>query len=137
MSLLATHNGQDFHVGDLIRVYQKIQEDNKTRTQVFEGTVIAIRGVDQSRTFTVRRIGAAGVAIERIFPLFSPFVERVEVRAEGHVRRSKLYYIREQTASQIADITKKRSRKNEVRSMGKSKVKKVIKAKSKKTSKKK
>lgn len=109
MALLTTHKDSEFHIGDRVRVHQRIQEDNKTRTQVFEGTVIAIRGMDRNKTFTVRRIGAMGVGIERIFPLFSPFVERVEVKAEGHVRRSKLYYIREKTVREIADLTKRKS----------------------------
>lgn len=118
MALQAMHNEQVFHVGDLVRVHQKIQEDNKSRTQVFEGMVIAIRGENPNKTFTVRRIGAAGVAIERIFPLNSPFVERIEVRALGFVKRSKLYYIRDKTAREIADITKPRAQqKNAIKTV--------------------
>lgn len=109
MALIAKHNGQEFHIGDAVRVYQRIQEDNKTRTQVFEGMVIAIRGEGKNKMFTVRRMGAAGVGIERIFPLFSPFVEKVEVRALGSVRRSKLYYIREKTPTEIAEITRRKT----------------------------
>lgn len=108
MVLLTVHKDSEFHVGDRVRVHLKVQEDNKTRTQVFEGTVIVIRGMGRNKTFTVRRIGAMGVGIERIFPLFSPFVERVEVKAHGRVRRSKLYYIRDKTVREIADLTKRK-----------------------------
>lgn len=107
MALTALHNDEEFRIGDTIRVHQKIQEDNKTRTQIFEGTVIALRGTGEAKTFTVRRIGAANVAIERIFPLSSPLVERVEVRAQAKVRRAKLYYIRDKTSKEIAELTKR------------------------------
>jgi large subunit ribosomal protein L19 len=110
MALSATHNDQVFKIGDMVRVHQRIQEDNKTRTQVFEGTLIAVRGTGINKMFTVRRLGANSVAIERIFPLESPFVERIEVKAAGSVRRAKLYYIREKTSREIADITKRKAR---------------------------
>jgi len=109
MALFATHNSSEFHIGDLIRVYQKIQEDQKIRTQVFEGMVIAVRGIGPNKSFTVRRIGAGGIGVERIFPLASPLIEKVEVRAKGRVRRAKLYYIRTKTSRELADITKKKS----------------------------
>lgn len=109
MALQALHKDNQFNIGDRVRIHQLLKEDNKTRTQVFEGTVIAIRGEGQNKMFTVRRIGAMGIGIERIFPLFSPFVEAVEVRARGHVRRAKLYYIREKTSREIAEITKRRT----------------------------
>lgn len=109
MALVAVHDNREFHVGDIVRVYQKIQEDNKTRTQVFEGMVIAIRGEGVNKTFTVHRVGVGGIAVERIFPLFSPFIEKVEVKTLGHVRRSKLYYIREKTSREVAEITKPRN----------------------------
>lgn len=109
MALVAQHNKNEFHIGDLVRIHQKIQEDNKSRTQVFEGTVIAIRGEGKNKTFTVHRIGAGGITIERIFPLLSPSIEKIEVKAKGYVRRSKLYYIREKTSREIAEITKPKS----------------------------
>lgn len=110
MALFATHNDKEFRIGDLIRVHQRIQEDSKTRTQIFEGTVIAIRGMGINKMFTVRRLGTGNVAIERIFPLSSPFVEQVEVKAAGSVRRAKLYYIREKSSREVADITKRKTR---------------------------
>ncbi|OAA31386.1 50S ribosomal protein L19 [Kosmotoga arenicorallina S304] len=81
--------------GDTIRVYVKVKEGNKERTQAFEGVVIKIRGGGVNRTFTVRRVGAAGVGVERIFPFASPAVEKITVLRKGKVRRAKLYYIRD------------------------------------------
>lgn len=85
----------DFSVGDTIRVLYKITEDDKTRTQPYEGVVISKKGSDVSKTFTVRRIGARSVGVERIFPLASPNIEKVEILKKGKVRRAKLYYLRE------------------------------------------
>lgn len=107
MALFLVHNEREFHIGDVIRVHQKIQEDQKARTQIFEGTVIAIKGESPNKTFTVRRIGAGRIGIERIFPLLSPLIEKVEVKARGRVRRAKLYYLREKTATELAEITKR------------------------------
>jgi large subunit ribosomal protein L19 len=83
-----------FKPGDTVRVYVKVIEGNRERTQVFEGVVIARRGKGSQETFTVRRI-SYGVAVERIFLLHSPRIERIEVVRRGDVRRAKLYYLRE------------------------------------------
>ncbi len=80
-------------VGDLVRVSVKIREGEKFRIQVFEGTVIAKKHGGINETFTVRRV-AHGVGIERVFPVHSPSVEKVEVVRKGKVRRAKLYYLR-------------------------------------------
>lgn len=85
-----------FNVGDTVKVYVKIIEEDKTRLQTFEGIVIRKRGKDLSKTFTVRRI-SYGEGIERIFPLHSPFLEKVEVVKAGKTRRAKLYYLRKKT----------------------------------------
>lgn len=86
-----------FGVGDTVRVHFRIVEGEKERIQVFEGVVIARKGrASANATFTVRRV-AFGEGIERVFPLHSPRVERVEVTREGHVRRAKLYYLRERS----------------------------------------
>jgi large subunit ribosomal protein L19 len=85
----------DFRSGDTIRVYYKIIEGNNTRTQPYEGIVIARKGAGTSKSFTVRRIGADNIAVERIFPLYSPNIEKIELVKKGSVRRSKLYYLRE------------------------------------------
>ena len=81
-------------VGDYVRVNVLIREGDKERIQAFEGTVIAMKHGGISETFTVRRV-AHGVGIERVFPLHSPTVEKVEVVREGTVRRAKLYYLRD------------------------------------------
>ncbi len=83
-----------FNVGDTVRVYNKIVEGTRERTQLYEGTVIAKRNGGISETFTVRRI-SYGVGVEKTFPLHSPRVEKVEVIRTGKVRRAKLYYLRD------------------------------------------
>ncbi len=80
--------------GDTVRVHVRIKEGDKSRIQVFEGTVIAIHKGGPRTTFTVRKI-ASGVGVERIFPLYSPFVEEIEIKSRHRVRRAKLYYLRE------------------------------------------
>ena len=82
-----------FEVGDTVRVHVRITEGNKTRIQVYEGTVIAKKHGGISETFTVRRV-AHGCGVERVFPLHAPSVEKVEVVRMGKVRRAKLYYLR-------------------------------------------
>ena len=88
------HEVTEFGVGDTVRVHYKIIEGEKTRTQPYEGIVIGRKGVGMSKTFMVRRIGADGVGVERIFPLYSPNIEKLEVTRKGKVRRAKLYYLR-------------------------------------------
>ena len=85
---------EEFRTGDTVRIYYKIIEGENTRIQPFEGIVIAKKGKGVSKTFTVRRIGADGVSIERIFPLESPNITKLEVKRHGKVRKSKLYYLR-------------------------------------------
>lgn len=79
--------------GDTVRVYVKITEGEKERTQVFEGIVIAQKGGSNRKTITVRKI-SFGVGVEKIFPVHSPLIEKIDVLREGRVRRSKLYYLR-------------------------------------------
>lgn len=83
----------DFRIGDTIRVHTRIIEGEKERIQMFTGTVIARKGTGVSETFSLRRI-AYGEGMERVFPLHSPRIAKIEVMKEGHVRRSKLYYLR-------------------------------------------
>ena len=80
-------------IGDTVRVHVKIKEGDKSRIQIFEGTVIVKKHGGINETFTVRRV-AHGCGIERVFPLHSPVVEKVEVVRSGRVRRAKLYYLR-------------------------------------------
>lgn len=87
--------------GDTVRVWQKIQEKGKTRLQAFEGLVLARKhGNEPGGTFTVRRV-ASGVGMEKIFPLFSPMIDKIEIVRRAKVRRAKLYYIREKVAREI------------------------------------
>ncbi len=101
----------DFHVGDTVRVHYRLIEKEKTagktkrevkvetreRLQVFEGIVLAISGRVENIMFTVRRISTDAVAVERIFPLNSPWIRKLEVKKRGEVRRAKLYYLRGRT----------------------------------------
>ncbi len=94
--LEVTNRGFDtFNVGDTVSVGQRIKEGDKERIQYFEGDVIAIKHSGISLTFTVRRIGANNIAVERIYPYYSPMVESVKFIRRGKVRRAKLYYMRE------------------------------------------
>ena len=83
-----------FNVGDTIKVHNLIREGSRERIQIFEGTVIARHGGGISETFTVRRV-SYGVGVERVFPVHSPNVDKVEIVREGKVRRAKLYYLRD------------------------------------------
>lgn len=82
-----------FGPGDTVKVHVKVVEGTRERIQVFEGTVIKIRGEGLSRTFTVRRI-TYGVAVERTFPMHTPKIAKIEVTRRGKVRRGRLYYLR-------------------------------------------
>jgi large subunit ribosomal protein L19 len=86
----------EFEVGDIVDVHQKIVEGDKERIQVFSGTVIMRKGEGINATFTVRRI-VNNEGVERIFPLHSPKIEKLEVKRKSRVRRAKLYYLRERT----------------------------------------
>ena len=83
-----------FEIGDTVKVHVRITEGDKSRIQMFEGTVIAKKHGGVSETFTVRRV-AHGVGVERVFPIHSPSVTKVEVIRAGKVRRAKLYYLRD------------------------------------------
>ena len=83
-----------FEVGDSVRVHVKIKEGDRERIQVFEGTVIAKKHGGVAETFTVRRV-SHGCGVERVFPLHSPNVDKVEIVRQGRVRRAKLYYLRD------------------------------------------
>jgi large subunit ribosomal protein L19 len=83
----------DFRAGDTVRVHTKIKEGDKERIQLYEGVVIASSGGSARAMFTVRKV-SYGVGVERIFPLHSPRIDRIEVVGRGDVRRSRLYYLR-------------------------------------------
>lgn len=84
-----------FKAGDTIKVGIKIKEGDKSRVQNFEGVCIAIHGNGVDKTFTVRKIGANSIGVEKIFPLYSDTLDRIEVIRIGRVRRAKLYYLRD------------------------------------------
>ncbi|MBE5735352.1 MAG: 50S ribosomal protein L19 [Clostridiales bacterium] len=84
----------EFNVGDTVRVYNKIVEGTRERIQMFEGVVIARKNSSVRETFTVRRV-SFGVGVEKIFPVHSPRIDKIEVVKRGKVRRAKLYYLRD------------------------------------------
>ncbi|MBI4084411.1 MAG: 50S ribosomal protein L19 [Candidatus Levybacteria bacterium] len=88
-----------FSPGDIVRVHQKIKEGDKTRIQIFEGIVLSLKGRGENKTFTVQKM-VGDVAVERIWPLYSPNIEKVEVKEKPkrRVRRAKLYYMRKPKA---------------------------------------
>jgi len=93
----------EFGAGDTISVHYKIKEGNKERVQVFRGTVIQIKGSGNNKRFTVRKI-SNNVGIERIFPMNSPFIDKIEVNRKGKVRRKRIYYLRQLTGKKAANF---------------------------------
>jgi large subunit ribosomal protein L19 len=112
----------DFHIGDTVRVHYKLIEKEKTagkskkdtkeeireRLQVFEGLVISIKGRKENAMFTVRRIGAASVGVERMFPVHSPWIRKFEVKRYADVRRAKLYYLRDKLGKEASRVNEKK-----------------------------
>lgn len=96
----------EFQSGDTITVHYKIKEGNKERIQQFRGVVIQRKGTGSTETFTVRKM-SGNVGVERIFPITSPFIDQIEVNKKGHVRRSRIYYLRDLTGKK-ARIKEKR-----------------------------
>jgi len=91
----------DIRAGDTVKVWQKVQEKEKTRLQVFEGLVLAVKhGKEAGGTFTVRKT-ASGIGVEKIFPLYSPNVDKIEIVKRSKVRQAKLYHIRDKVAKEI------------------------------------
>ncbi|MFA6608616.1 MAG: 50S ribosomal protein L19 [Candidatus Paceibacterota bacterium] len=101
----------DFSSGDVVRVWSKIKEaDGKTRLQAFEGMVLARKhGTEIGATFTVRRV-ASGVGVERVFPLFSVMIDKIEIVRRSRTRRSKLYYVRDKALRDVRRKLKKDTR---------------------------
>ncbi len=98
----------DFAPGDTVKVNVKVVEGNRERVQAFQGVVIARRGSGARESFTVRKV-SFGVGVERIFPLHSPIIEKIEVVIRGDVRRAKLYYLRDRVGK-AAKVKEKRDR---------------------------
>lgn len=91
-------SGTSMHTGDTVRVKTTVMESGKSRIQIFEGILISLKGRGENKTFTVRRLGARGIGVERTWPLDSKSIVEIEVRKKAEkVRRSKLYYLRGRT----------------------------------------
>ena len=96
----------EFSIGDTVDVHFKIKEENKMRVQVFSGIVIGQKGKGSSKMFTVRRI-SYGEGVERIFPLYSPRIEKIVIKKKGKARRAKLYYLRGKTGKKATKVKEK------------------------------
>jgi len=99
----------EFRAGDTVRIGVRIKEGNKERVQNFEGVCISIRGEGTGKSFTVRKIGANSIGVERIFPLYSESIESITVIRRGRVRRAKLFYLRDRKgkAARIKELRRK------------------------------
>ncbi len=98
---MAARKALGLRSGDTVRVWQKIKEGDKTRLQAFEGLILSRKhGDEPGATFTVRKV-IDGVGVERIFPLYSPMIDEIEIVRRSKVRRSKLYFVREKAAKEI------------------------------------
>lgn len=97
----------DFKVGDGVRVHLKVKEGDKTRIQIFHGIVICRKGGGLQETFTVRRI-ASGVGVEKVFPVHSPSIEKVEVDRESITMRARMYYMRDRIGKAANQVKEKR-----------------------------
>lgn len=104
---IATRKGLDVRAGDTVKVWQKIEEKGKTRLQAFEGLVLARKhGTEAGATFTVRRV-SSGIGVEKVFPLYSPMIDRIEVIKRARVRRAKLYHIRDKVAREARRLLRR------------------------------
>ena len=106
-SLITKKDHPNFGAGDTITVYYKIKEGDKERIQFFKGDVIQRKGTGQTETFTIRKI-SNGIGVERIFPVHSPVIEKIEINKTGKVRRARIFYMRDRTGKS-ARIKQKRS----------------------------
>lgn len=113
MALKTKHKENEISIGDTVRVIQRIKEGEKTRLQAFEGILIAIKGIKENTSITVRRIGEAQIGIERIFPLASPTIKSIEVVRKGGrgAKRAKLYYIRDKAKKEVEKIYSRTAKK--------------------------
>lgn len=107
MAISFKYHDQEISVGDSVRVHQEIAEGGKTRVQIFEGIVIAIKNRDLNKSFTVRKIAANNIGVEKIFPVAMPGIKKIVVKRQGDVRRSKLYYLRDKIGKAASKVKEK------------------------------
>ena len=107
MAQQLNYHDQVVPVGATVRVHQEIMEGNKKRVQVFEGVVMAIQNAGSGKSFTVRKLGAGGISVEKIFPANLPSIKKIEVKRVGQVRRAKLYYLRDKIGRKATRIKEK------------------------------
>ncbi len=107
MAQFFTYQDQQLSVGDTVRVHQEIMEGGKTRVQIFEGILIAVKNRGAGRSFTVRKIGTNNIGVEMIFPAALPAIKKIEVKRQGDVRRAKLYYLRDRIGKAATRIKEK------------------------------
>ena len=107
MSNSFTLNDQTISTGDTVRIHQEISEGDKNRIQIFEGIVIAIKNSGSGRSFTIRKMGANGIGVEKILPVNMPSIKKIELKRKGDVRRAKLYYLRDRVGKAATRIKEK------------------------------
>lgn len=106
----------NFRPGDTIKVYEKIKEGGKIRELIFEGVVIAIKGSGVNKSFTVRKIGADGVGVERIWSFECPSLSKIVVKRKGKVKRAKLYYLRKRVGKLALTVDQKEIKREKEKS---------------------
>lgn len=107
MAQYFTYQDQEIASGDTVRVHQEISEGGKKRVQIFEGIVIAVKNRGTGKSFTVRKIGANSIGVEKIFPVQLPSIKKIEVKRQGAVKRSKLYYLRDKVGKAASTVKEK------------------------------
>lgn len=95
MAQFFTYQDQNISVGDTVQVHQEITEGDKKRIQLFEGIVVAVRNAGLSKSFTVRKVAAGGVGVEKIMPVLMPSIKKIVVKRHGEIQRAKLYFLRD------------------------------------------
>lgn len=98
--------------GDTIKIHQEITEGTKSRIQVYEGVVIAIKNAGTGKSITVRKIATGSIGVEKVFPIFSPTIKKIELKRKGNARRSKLYYLRERIGKKATKVKEKSTLNN-------------------------
>lgn len=109
MAQYLEYKDKTISVGDTIRVHQEISEGDKKRIQIFEGIVIAIKNAGTGKSLTVRKIGSNSIGVEKIFPVLLPSIKKIEIKRQGEVRRSKLYYLRDKIGKAASRIKEKKT----------------------------